>query len=54
MIPRSQEKFASIAVNSLGFAGTLLVRNEEEMQILKQYKPLKILQNVGVINSLYL
>jgi len=54
IIPRSQEKFASIAVNSLGFAGTLLVRNEEEMQILKQYKPLKILQNVGLVNSLSL
>jgi sulfate adenylyltransferase (ADP) / ATP adenylyltransferase len=48
IIPRSQESFQSISVNSLGFAGALLVRNQEQMQIIKEQKPMTILQNVGV------
>jgi len=48
MIPRSQEKFKSISVNSLGFAGALLVRNSEEMELLKKIGPLTLLQKVGV------
>ncbi|MEA5597963.1 ATP adenylyltransferase family protein [Rivularia sp. UHCC 0363] len=48
IVPRSQEVFESISVNSLGFAGTLLVRNEQQMQILKDYKPMTILKQVGI------
>jgi ATP adenylyltransferase len=51
MIPRSQEQFQSIAVNSLGFAGSLFVRNSEQMQILKEYGPLTILENVAVSDN---
>ncbi len=47
IIPRSQEKYQSISINSLGFAGALLVRNEEQLDILKQDKPLNILTKVG-------
>lgn len=47
VIPRIQEKYGSISINSLGFAGALLVRNEEQLKIIKQDKPLKILANVG-------
>jgi sulfate adenylyltransferase (ADP) / ATP adenylyltransferase len=47
IVPRSQEAFATIPVNSLGFAGTLLVRNAEQMQILKEKGPLNILSQVG-------
>jgi sulfate adenylyltransferase (ADP) / ATP adenylyltransferase len=47
IVPRSQEHFASISVNSLGFAGTMLVRNNEQMQILKDIGPMTILKNVG-------
>lgn len=47
IVPRSHEHFQSIFVNSLGFAGTLLVRNELEMQILKDTGPMTILKNVG-------
>lgn len=47
MIPRSQESFQSIGVNSVGFAGALLVRNAEQLQLLKQIKPLNLLKNVA-------
>ncbi|WP_178378201.1 ATP adenylyltransferase family protein [Chroogloeocystis siderophila] len=46
IVPRLQESFASISVNSLGFAGSLFVRNDEQMQILKSYGPMTILQQV--------
>ncbi|MEH2113119.1 ATP adenylyltransferase family protein [Nostoc sp.] len=48
IIPRSQEHFHSISVNSLGFAGALLVRNAAEMEILKAQGPMTILKNVAV------
>ncbi|MEH1927294.1 ATP adenylyltransferase family protein [Nostoc sp.] len=48
IIPRSQEHFQSISVNSLGFAGALLVRNAAEMEILKAQGPMTILKNVAV------
>ncbi|MGB3206563.1 MAG: phosphorylase [Crinalium sp.] len=48
IIARSQERFQSISINSLGFAGALLVRNEEQLQLVKELSPLTILQNVAV------
>jgi ATP adenylyltransferase len=48
IVPRSQEHFESISVNSLGFAGALLVRNEQQMQMLKVVSPMTILKQVGV------
>jgi ATP adenylyltransferase len=48
IVPRSQENFESISVNSLGFAGALLVRNQQQMQMLKDCKPMGILRQVGV------
>lgn len=48
LIPRSQESYATIQVNSLGFAGALLVRNFEQMQQLKTMQPLTLLSQVGV------
>lgn len=48
IVPRSQEDFESIAVNSLGFAGALLVRNQQQMQFLKDYGPINLLQQVGI------
>ncbi|MGE5660403.1 MAG: ATP adenylyltransferase family protein [Actinomycetota bacterium] len=47
IIARSQESFDSISINSLGFAGTFFVRNDQQMQLLKDYGPLTILQNVA-------
>lgn len=47
IVPRSQEDFQSIGINSLGFAGALLVRNAQQMNILKEYGPLTLLKNVA-------
>jgi ATP adenylyltransferase len=47
LVPRSQEDFQSISVNSLGFAGALLVRNPEMMQMLKDIGPMNILRQVS-------
>ncbi|MGB7272036.1 MAG: Ap4A phosphorylase II [Geitlerinemataceae cyanobacterium] len=50
IVPRSQESFQSISINSLGFAGALLVRNAEEMERLKAITPLTMLQSVALGN----
>lgn len=46
-IPRSQAGYQGIAVNSLGFAGTLFVRDRESLQRLKDIGPLTVLARVG-------
>ncbi|VXD20091.1 ATP adenylyltransferase [Planktothrix serta PCC 8927] len=48
IIPRSQEEFEGISINSLGFAGGLLVRNSEQLQWLKSHHPLTVLTQVGI------
>jgi len=48
IVPRSQEHYASISVNSLGFAGSLFVKDEEHMQILKQTGPMNVLKHVAL------
>jgi ATP adenylyltransferase len=48
IVPRSHESYESIAVNSLGFAGALLVRNEQQMQLLKNLGVMNLLRQVGV------
>ncbi len=48
IVPRSQESFNSIAVNSLGFAGSLFVRDQAQMQLLKDQQPMTILTQVAV------
>lgn len=47
VVPRHQEKYQSIGINSLGFAGALLVKNQEELQLVKEQTPLKILTAVA-------
>ena len=48
LAPRSKEFFEGISINSLGFAGALLVRNEEQMEILKRHGPMTALKSVGM------
>ncbi|MDJ0736951.1 MAG: phosphorylase [Nostocaceae cyanobacterium] len=50
IIPRSQSDFESIPVNSLGFAGAMLVRNQQQMQILKEVGPMTLLSKVALKN----
>jgi ATP adenylyltransferase len=48
LVPRSREFFAGISINSLGYAGALLVRNTEQMAILKQCGPITALKSVAL------
>lgn len=48
LVPRSQEAFASIFINSLGFAGSLFVRDRTSFQLLQELRPMTILTGVGV------
>ena len=50
IVPRSQEKYAAISVNSLGFAGSLLVKDTESMAQLKSIGPMTLLQKVSFPN----
>lgn len=48
LVPRSQEFFDSISVNSLGFAGALLVRDKDQMERVKSCGPMTVLSEVGL------
>jgi ATP adenylyltransferase len=50
IVPRSQESFRSISINSLGFAGSLFVRDRQTFEALKEITPLTILQQVGFVS----
>ncbi len=48
LVPRSREFFESISINSLGFAGALLVRDKEQMERVKSCGPMTVLKEVGL------
>ena len=48
IVPRSQESYQDIEVNALGFAGGLLVRNQQQLELLQQLGPWQLLQRVGI------
>jgi ATP adenylyltransferase len=48
LVPRKEEFFGSISVNALGFAGALLAKNDQEMQILKEQGPMAVLKHTAV------
>lgn len=48
IVPRSQEKYADISVNSLGFVGSLLVKDKVVLAQLKAIGPMKLLKQVGL------
>ena len=47
LAPRSRDAFAGIPVNALGFAGSLLVRDPEQLATLEWLGPMEILQSVA-------
>jgi len=51
LVPRSQEKHANISVNSLGFAGSLLVKNAAMLEHLIKMSPIELLSSVGINQS---
>lgn len=46
LLPRTQESFADISLNSLAFAGSLFVRNEAQLACLQQTGPMNALRAV--------
>jgi ATP adenylyltransferase len=52
-VPRSRERFGTISINALGFAGSLFVRDEEETQDLREAGPMRALRAVSVARTEY-
>jgi ATP adenylyltransferase len=48
LVPRSRERYGSISVNALGFAGSLLVRDGGQMRRIKAAGPMTVLTEVAV------
>lgn len=51
IVPRSRESFQNIPINSLGFAGSLFVRDRSSLKLLKQLTPLKLLTEVALTEN---
>jgi len=47
VVPRSKEALGPVQVNSLGFAGSLLVRNSDDKEFLRKTGPFEILKAVS-------
>jgi len=47
LVPRSREHFDSISVNALGFAGSLFVRDERELDLVRRTGPMQVLRAVA-------
>jgi ATP adenylyltransferase len=47
IVPRKQEEIEGLSINSLGFAGALLVKNQQQMELVKNIKPMEILSKVA-------
>lgn len=48
LVPRSKEHFGPISVNALGYAGSLFVRDEEQMDLVRRIGPMALLRGVSV------
>lgn len=48
LVPRSRETFESVSVNSLGFAGSMFVRDQAQMAVLKRAGPMAGLKAVSL------
>ena len=48
VIPRSQDRVSDISLNSLAYAGTLLVKDAAQLEQVKQMQPMTLLQQAAV------
>jgi sulfate adenylyltransferase (ADP) / ATP adenylyltransferase len=48
LVPRSKECFGSISINALGFAGALLVQNEQQMKMIEEQGCMTALRDTAV------
>ncbi len=46
LVPRTVEHFDGISVNALGFAGSLFVRDAQQMDAIRRHGPMSVLQTV--------
>ncbi len=44
LIPRARERVEGISINALGFAGSLVVRDETQMATVTRLGPMRMLQ----------
>lgn len=51
IVPRKRESFSGVSVNALGFAGSLLARNDAQVRTLRDDGPLSVLAHVGVARA---
>jgi len=47
VVPRSREHWGSVSVNALGFAGSLLVRDNVQLERLRRHGPMAVLRAVA-------
>jgi ATP adenylyltransferase len=50
-VPRTRESFRSIPINALGFAGSLFVRNRDDLSFVRRCGPMTILEKVSVARA---
>ncbi len=48
LVPRSAECFKGISINALGFAGALLVKDMQQLQVLREHGPMTALSSVAI------
>jgi ATP adenylyltransferase len=48
LVPRAREHFETISLNAIAYAGGLLVRNDEEITVVRDHGPMAVLTAVGV------
>lgn len=48
VVPRSKERCGPVSVNSMGYAGSLFVRSQAELDYIKEQGPMRILAEVGL------
>jgi ATP adenylyltransferase len=47
LVPRRAEHSEGVSINALGFAGSLFVRNETQMDIIRTRGPMSMLKQVA-------
>lgn len=47
LVPRRQENVGPVAINSLGFAGTILVNSKAGLEYIHEQGPVSILETAG-------
>ena len=48
VIPRARGGWAGLSVNALGFAGAMLVKDDQDLRRLRGYGPMRLLREVGL------